>query len=158
MKENTPSRVEELVRLARAQARSHALLLLDLDGNIVDWMGGAETIFGYSREEILGRDFSLLFTPEDQRVGLHRLELEIAHTSGEAEDDRWQVRKDGSRFWASGAVTPLKDRAGKTIAFFKILRNRSDTKIRIETLEKRLAALELAHKRKDNTLSAFAHD
>ena len=158
MKENIRPSVEELVRLARAQARSHALILLDLDGNVVEWMGGAETVFGYTREEMMGRNFSVLFTPEDLEGGLHRLELEIAQATGEAEDDRWQVRQDGGRFWASGAVTPLKDRAGHTVGFFKILRNRSDSKIHIETLEKRLAALEAAHKRKDNTLAAFAHD
>lgn len=158
MDDNRRPDADHLAKLALQQARTHALILLDSNGLVADWMGGAELIFGYTREEMVGENFRVLFTPEDQDKGLDRLELEIAQQSGEAEDDRWQVRKDGGRFWASGAVTPLKDAAGSLTGYLKILRNRSDSKIHIETLEKRLDALETTNRRKDNTLAAFAHD
>src|SRR4051812_48936302 len=104
----------------------HALIVLDEAGRVVDWPPGAENLFRYSRAEMLGQTLDRLFTPEDLSRGELANELRTAASSNKAEDDRWMVRKDGSRFWASGAVTPIFDGARNVVGFVKLLRDRTD--------------------------------
>ena len=94
----------ELLGLLLGQANEHALILLDENATIVGWFAGAERILGYRTDEVLGRTLEFLFTPEDRERGTPQLEVTIARKNGQAEDDRWQVRKDGGLFWASGAL------------------------------------------------------
>lgn len=149
---------EELLRLLLEQDKDHALLLLDAGGRIVGWLAGAEYIFGYRAEEMIGQPVTRLFTPEDVQRGLAEHELEVARKNGRAEDDRWQVRKDGNRIWASGAVIALRDFAGEVVGFGKILRDRTDVKGQIEALENRVEALENADQRKNLFLGTLAHE
>src|SRR5262245_27587366 len=95
----------------------HAVIGIDLEGRILSWNAGAEIIFGYMKEEVVGKQFSILFTPEDRQSGVPERELEKARTRGSAGDFRWKLRKDGSRFWASGFVNPLRDEAGNFIGY-----------------------------------------
>ena len=88
--------------------------MMDLEGNITTWNAEAERIIGYAEAEILGRNFSVIFTPEDLQRGLPGRELRLAREDGRAEDERWHVRKDGSRFWALGIVTPMHDAGGNS--------------------------------------------
>ena len=69
-------RVDELVRLTIEQAKEHALILMEADGTIIGWLMGAERTFGYTAAEMVGRNFHVLFTPEDQRHDIPRLERE----------------------------------------------------------------------------------
>jgi len=64
----------------------HAVIGIDLEGGILSWNTGAEKIFGYLKEEIIGENFSILFTPEDRRLGMPGQELENARTRGGGED------------------------------------------------------------------------
>src|SRR5688572_8643903 len=120
----------ELSRLlldrALTQVGTHGLVLLDPEGVVVGWLAGAERLFGYTADEIVGRNVSMLFTPEDQEKALPAWEQTTAGASGESEDDRWQVRKDGGRIWVSGTLAALKDEEGGLLGFAKIMRNRSD--------------------------------
>jgi PAS domain S-box-containing protein len=158
MAEATSPIAQRLLSLALRHARTHALVLLDPDGKIVGWLAGAERLFGYSPDEIFGSDLAVLFTAEDVTNDLARTELETAIGSGEAEDDRWQVRKDGGRVWISGTLTPLRDEQGNLAGFCKIMRNRTDQKTQVETLESRIESLRHAHDRKNNFISTLAHE
>jgi PAS domain S-box-containing protein len=89
---------------------------------------GAELVFGYKEEEILGEDGSILFTPEDRRSGTPEQELKKAQTEGRAEDERWHMRKDGSRFWANGFVRPVRDEGGNLLGFSKVARDLTQRK------------------------------
>src|SRR5579871_7075037 len=80
--------------------KDHSIFMMDLDGNITTWNAEAERIIGFAEAEILGRNFSVIFTPEDLQRGLPGRELRLAREDGRAEDERWHVRKDGNRFWA----------------------------------------------------------
>lgn len=100
-----------------------AFLRLDLTGKIVAWNRAAELITGFSKEEALGKQICLFFTPEDVALGIPDLELKNALEHGRAEDERWQMKKDGTRFWAVGAVTPTKDANGKILGLNKIFRD-----------------------------------
>src|SRR5215207_6778631 len=98
---------EERFRRLVEAAKDYAIFMTDADGRVTTWNEGAERLFGYGEGEILGEDGSVLFTPEDRRSGAPERELEKARTEGRAEDKRWHMRKDGSRFWASGFVRPV---------------------------------------------------
>ncbi len=114
---------EENYRLLVEGATGFAIIRLQLDGTVSSWNVGAERIFGYGDAEILGAHFSSFFTPEDQAVGKPAGELRGASALEKADDDNWLVRKDGSRFWASGATTALRDEAGNLRGYAKIVRD-----------------------------------
>jgi PAS domain S-box-containing protein len=116
--------------------KDHAIFMMDLDGNITTWNAEAEKIIGYAEAEILGRNFSVIFTEEDRRAGKSEEDLRLARQDGRAEAERWNVRKDGSRFWALGIVTPMHDAGGKHTGFSKILRDMTDRKRAGEAVRK----------------------
>jgi PAS domain S-box-containing protein len=105
------------------EIKDYAIFHLNIEGRILSWNQGAELIFGYGKEEIIGQDFVILFTPEDRIENIPERELEKASETGRAEDTRWHLRKDGSRFFAQGATTALRDDNGKLIGFAKIARD-----------------------------------
>ncbi|MDX3910149.1 MAG: PAS domain S-box protein [Sphingobium sp.] len=84
-----------------------AIISTDEDGLITSWSKGAETIMGWAEEEVLGKHLGVIFTPEDLASNRPTRELERAARDGRASDERWHIRKDGSLFYAHGAVTPL---------------------------------------------------
>ena len=147
-----------LLELTLAQVGANSLVLLDAQGAIVDWLAGAERMFGYSADEIVGQNVAVLFVPEDLERDLHIWEQNTAASSGESEDDRWQLRKDGVRIWVSGTLTALVDDDGKVLGFAKTMRNRTDQKLQIDALERRVAACESARERKNQFIATLAHE
>jgi PAS domain S-box-containing protein len=114
---------ESLFRLIVESAEDFAIFTLDLDGRITSWNPGAERMLGYQEAEIIGELGRIIFTPEDKEAGKAEEELETALSEGRAEDDRWHLRKDGSRFFASGLMMQLRDESGHLQGLFKILRD-----------------------------------
>lgn len=154
----SPSEVAgHFYRLA-IQSREHAFILLDAGGRVTWWSPGAEDIFGYPSEAILGRSLDHLFTDLDAQRGAPEHEMEVARADGPAPDDRWQQRADGSRFWASGLLVALRGEDGEPIGFVKLLRNRTDLKEQIETLRNQAAALDERLQRQERFLSTAAHE
>lgn len=90
---------DELLRLAVESATDFAIFSMDPDGLVTGWNVGAERLLGYEEEEIVGRDGDVIFTPEDRAAGVPDAERAEALAQGRAEDERWHMRKDGSRFW-----------------------------------------------------------
>ncbi|MEH2278577.1 MAG: response regulator [Nostoc sp.] len=114
---------EARFRLMVASAKEYAILTLDTNAAITSWSAGAEELFEYSEAEMIGRDSRSLYTLEDNvqdRVGW---ELQTAQTQGQAENECWHIRKDGSRFWGSGFVMPIRDEADDVQEFIKIMRD-----------------------------------
>ncbi len=95
------------------------------EGLITDWNVGAETIFGWSAVEMVGGPVDRIFTPQDRATGRPAIEMQTALENGRATDERWHVRRDGSLFWASGQMTPLRDVDGSHLGFLKIARDRT---------------------------------
>ena len=134
-------RTWEVVERARAEAElrattrrlqlilestvDYAILTTDRGGRITLWNPGAEHILGWSQAEMLGQHAGIFFTPEDLAKGMPEREMERAALEGRAADERQHLRKDGSRFFASGMMMPLRDDAGELIGFLKILRDRT---------------------------------
>ena len=112
---------EERLRMLIESAVDYAIFALAPDGTVDMWNAGAERLFGYSAPEITGRPFDVLFTPEDRAAGVPAGELERARRDGRAEDERWHLRKDGTRMYGSGVTRRM---AGNPHAgFVKIARD-----------------------------------
>lgn len=112
---------EAELRTALNSIRDGAFLVLDAKGRILRSNDAALCLFGYTAEEMIGRDSVLLFTPEDQALGVPRREMLDAATTGRANDDRYLVRKDGSRFFANGVLTGLRDADGDVTGYVKVI-------------------------------------
>jgi two-component system CheB/CheR fusion protein len=143
--------------------QDYAIMTLGTDGLVNSWNAGAEQLFGYTAQEMMGRTLDVLFTPEDSAAGMPRQELEQARKSGHCDDDRWMLRKGGSRFFASGGMTKLRDHLVE--GFVKIARDLTDNKV-LETRRKaQLDAetalrekLEEASTMKDEFLAVMSHE
>ena len=107
---------------------------------------------------LVGQHCRRLFTPEDVEQGVPGFELHVAAHGVDMNNDRWLLRADGSRFWASGSTTALRDENGDVIGFGKTLRNRTDVKEQLEMLRKRAEALLEADKNKNTFLSTLSHE
>ncbi|HET8696590.1 MAG TPA: PAS domain-containing sensor histidine kinase [Gammaproteobacteria bacterium] len=149
--------VDVLLRALADQAAEHTLILMDEYGKTVGWMMGSANIFGRSADEMLGRTIHCLFTPEDQAAGVPESELMHARQSGAGEDDRWMMRGDGARFWASGVVYALRD-GDRLIGYAKVLRDRTDVRGQVEALRNRAELLAAEDKRKVLLLGTLAHE
>ena len=103
-----------------------AIIATDCEGRITDWNTGAERILGWSAAEMQGELVDQFFTPEDRVDDRARVEMQGALKTGRANDERWHLKKDNSRFWASGEMMPLRDADGAHLGFIKILRDRTE--------------------------------
>jgi PAS domain S-box-containing protein len=126
---------DELLRLVIDEAKDFAIFLLDADGIVMSWNAGAVRMFGWEDADVIGHDFSMLFTTEDRANGAPSRELRIAREEGRALDTRWHVRADGRLFFADGITAPIFEHDA-VIGFSKILRDTTDRYL----AEKRLAA------------------
>jgi PAS domain S-box-containing protein len=158
MSAQQPWGTEEQFRLLIEGATDYAIFLIDPEGRVASWNPGAERILGYTAAEIVGQRFARIFTPEDIELGEPQQEVQTAAMSGRSEDERWQVRKDGMRFWAQGVLTAVRDEQGKLRGFVKVLRDRTDMKELQETLRHRAEALTEIDQRKDQFLAMLAHE
>ncbi|HEX5049166.1 MAG TPA: PAS domain S-box protein, partial [Gammaproteobacteria bacterium] len=146
-----------LLRVLMEQSSDHTLILLDEGGKVVGWMMAASNLFGRTADDMLGRSTHCLFTPEDQAAGVPEKELEHARQSGTGEDDRWMLRSDGLRFWASGVVYCLRE-GGAVIGYAKVLRDRTDVRGQVEALRNRAELLGAEDRRKTVMLGTLAHE
>ncbi len=112
----------------------YALFMLDPAGVVANWNVGGERIKGYSAAEIVGQHFSRFYTPVDRAAGKPARALKIARETGHYDEEGWRVRKDGSFFWASVVIDPIRNDAGELIGFAKITRDISERKAAEEKL------------------------
>ena len=134
------ARLHQVLRSAVA----YAIITLDQEGRITGWSPGAENIIGYTETEVLGRIGDLVFTAEDRNEGRFEAELRRALDHGQATNERWHVRQDGTRFWASGLMMPLLDRDGRGRGFLNILRDRTEVQVAADRRELQVA--EMSHR------------
>ena len=135
---------EERFRLFVESVKDYALFQTDLKGRVTAWNTGAERLLGYDEAEILGKSCARIFTPEDIAAGQDKQEMAIARERGSSEDERWQMRKDGSRFFASGILTSVRDGGGFLLGFAKIMRDTTERMKAEERLKQQAHLLELS--------------
>jgi PAS domain S-box-containing protein len=156
--EQDESNADELLQLLVDQMREHALVLLNIEGRIVGWYAGAEKLFGYLPHEVIGKPVSILFTPENVAAGMVEYEQAVAQTDIEAEDDRWMLRKNGGRFWATGVLAPIRNTGGQLVGFGKILRDRTDVRAELQALAKQNDNLKQGEQRKNQFIRTLSHE
>jgi len=114
---------EQIFRLLVESVTDYAIYKLDPLGLVLTWNVGAERNKGYRQEEILGKNFSIFFLPEDVEAGLPAQELAAAERDGRFESQNWRIRKDGSRFWALVSLTAIRSHEGRLLGFAKVTRD-----------------------------------
>jgi len=119
----TYRRTEDIYRKSVETIRDYAIFLTDPDGLVTNWNRGAQHILGYTEAEIIGKHARKFFTAEDRAKDVPQKEMTTAAATGSAEDERWHVRSDGSRFWASGVMTAVRDDGGNLMGFSKVMRD-----------------------------------
>ncbi|GGC63611.1 hypothetical protein GCM10011387_16550 [Pedobacter quisquiliarum] len=116
----------ELSDLIIQSLADYAVFTTDKSGHITTWSNGAEKVLHYKQADIIGKNADILYTPEDREMLVPAIELGTALREGRALDERFHVKNGGHRFWASGVVFPLFDKAQQHIGFTKIMRNISE--------------------------------
>jgi PAS domain S-box-containing protein len=133
---------ERQFRMLVSGVTDYALYMLSPTGIVVNWNAGGQRIKGYAPEEIIGQSFSRFYTPADQTAGKPARALKIAEEAGHYEEDGWRVRKDGTFFWASVVIDPIRDADGKLVGFAKITRDiseRREAQEKLEQIQRQLA-------------------
>ena len=125
---------ERVFKLMVDRVQDYAIFVLDKEGHVASWNAGAALIKQYRADEIIGKHFSIFYTPQDIERNWPATELENATREGRVEDEGWRVRKDGSRFWANVIITALRDDRGILLGFSKITRDLTERKREEEKL------------------------
>ncbi len=163
---------EERFRLTLENAVDYAIFSVDMERCVKSWNTGAERLLGYTEAEILGRSADIIFTDEDRAAGAPLEEARTALSAGRAADDRLHQRKDGSRFWASGALMPMHNGEGAVVGMVKVLRDQSEQRAAQQEVEQSRGelldalraneaarqALEAADAAKDRFLAVLSHE
>ncbi|MCE3261209.1 MAG: hybrid sensor histidine kinase/response regulator [Pseudoduganella sp.] len=128
--ETLPSRHELLV----ASISDYAICMLDPQGRVTSWNAGARRCIGYAEREAVGMHFARLHTQEEQQAGLPGQALDIALAEGRHQSEGWRLRKDGSRFWASVILDPVRTPDGEHVGFAMVARDISEDRRVLDAL------------------------
>jgi two-component system CheB/CheR fusion protein len=142
---------EARMRMVAESTDDYAIITLDAEGRTTSWNKGAERMFGYTEAEMLGQTLEPLYTPEDVERGAREAEMRRAREDGRSEDERWHLRKDGSRFYASGVTNPLGP--GAEYGYAKIARDETE---RLRQMSERDEALSHEHRERTGAEHAAA--
>lgn len=158
--EDSLKQSEQQFRLLVQSVTDYAIYMLDPTGLVSNWNLGAERIKGYRPDEIIGQHYGVFFTKEDRLNGVPQRGLETALREGRFESQGWRVRKDGSRFWASVVVDPIRSDIGTLIGFAKVTRDITESVEAQRELEKAREALFQSQKMESlgRLTGGIAHD
>ena len=140
------------------EIQDYAILLLDSEGNIENWNKGAEKIKGYKAEEVIGKNFSLFYTPEDQRIKKPQMLINLARTNGRSFDEGWRIRRDGSRFWGSITITAIYDEQQNVLGFTKLTRDLTDKMLAAEAISQHMDQLQIKNHELEQFVYIASHD
>ncbi|MBY4946600.1 PAS domain S-box protein [Cupriavidus respiraculi] len=154
---------EERVSFVLESTKDYAIITMDPSGLVTTWNKGAERMFGYTEEEMLGVPGSIIFTPEDLAAGAHIEEMRRAREDGRAEDERWHMHRDGTRLFCSGVMTPLSH--GAVRGYAKIARDvtggkraENERETQLQAQREMSAKAQAANQLKDEFLAIMSHE
>jgi PAS domain S-box-containing protein len=133
---------ERRFRLLVEALTDYAIVMLDRDGYVSNWNPGAQRIKGYAADEIIGKHFSIFYTPEDRAAGLPEQALDIVRKEGRHEVESWRLRKNGERFRASVVMDAIRSPEGEIVGFAKITRDiteRHEAQLALQRAQEQLA-------------------
>ncbi|ULJ81572.1 ATP-binding protein (plasmid) [Rhizobium sp. C104] len=144
---NTASRFPaERLQQVLDSAVDTGIIMLDVDGTITGWSKGAETLLGWSQDEMLSKTLVAIFPPEGGAAALLEAELTDARSKGKGSGEGWRLQKGGGRIWAVGETTPIMDDERKLVGFVKVLRDRTEQRETEMALRERTRALEILNR------------
>src|SRR5256885_10996339 len=108
---------DQRYRMLVEELEEYAIFMVDVNSVVVTWNKGAQRVLGYEEAEIVGRSSDLFYTAEDLATGVGKRELETAAQAGRASDNRWHIRKDGSRVFISSVTLAMRDQHGNPSGF-----------------------------------------
>ena len=146
------------LNLMLESVQDYAIVSLDEAGRIMLWNAGAQKIFGYKPKDVLDQHIEVIFTPEDCAHGAPRTELAVAATNTRASDERWHMRQNGERFYASGTMAAMYDDEGRVKGFIKICRDMTAQQQAQEALLEARNAAEAANIAKTEFLANMSHE
>jgi PAS domain S-box-containing protein len=148
---------DPVFRLLVEGVQEYAIFMLSPTGHVRTWNAGAHRIKQYEAHEIIGKHFSIFYTPGDVARKHPEEELQIATRVGRFSEEGWRVRKDGTLFWANVLITAVRDSAGTLVGFAKLTRDMTD-RVKSEQDRLRLVESETALKLRDEFLSIASHE
>lgn len=154
---NSDIAIVDRYRLLIDAVHDYAIFMLEPTGCVASWNPGAQRIKGYTPDEIVGRHFSLFYTPEDIADGKPARLLDTAARLGRVEDEGWRVRKDGSHFWANVIITAVYDEHAGLIGFAKITRDLTERR-RLDDLERSHTTSALVQQARENEQKRLARE
>ncbi|NMH27372.1 PAS domain-containing sensor histidine kinase [Flavobacterium silvaticum] len=140
------------------EVEDYAILLLDLDGTILNWNKGAEKIKGYREDEIVGKNITEFYLPRDRRNKLPEKLIRDASVKGRATHEGERIRKDGTVFWGSITITAIHDEDGEVIGFSKVTRDLTERKLAEDQLRQYTAELEFRNQELEQFAYIASHD
>ncbi|KAJ5240531.1 uncharacterized protein N7469_002122 [Penicillium citrinum] len=146
--------VNETYKILVNTVQDYAIFMLDTHGHVATWNRGAELLKGYAPSEIIGKHFSLFYSPDDRSADKPAKGLALALQKGRMEAEGWRYRRDGSRFWANVMITPIHQ-FGQHVGFVKVTRDLTERKA-AET--RMIAAFEESSKMKTDFLANMSHE
>lgn len=147
---------EAHLQLIMESATDFAIFTMDLERKITDWNVGAKRIVGYSKEEIMGQPNDVMYISEERGTQPQK-EIQTAADTGRAVDERWYIRKDGSRFWGRGATMPIREN-DQLRGFLKIMADDTERQQMEEDLRKAKNEAEIAAQAKANFMAHMSHE
>ncbi|HSR95973.1 MAG TPA: PAS domain S-box protein [Kofleriaceae bacterium] len=150
-------RSEERFQTLVESVEDYAIFMLDAEGNIATWTAGAERLNGYARREVLGQSFATFYSEEDLLVNRPGFVLEQARVYGRYEEERWLVRKDGSRFWGNVVITAMRGPGGELEGFAEIARDFTERRAQDEALRTKQVALSQSLREREVLLQEVHH-
>ncbi len=150
----THARLERIIE----SVVDYAIYSLDAQGRVASWNAGAERLFRYEEGEAVGRDPRFLFPPDADARDLPAQQCGRAIAEGRSEIDSWLRRKDGTRFYATSLLTPMRDAAGHLVGFSAVTHDITERKRAEEAMQRKARELAEANRLKDEFLAVLSHE
>jgi PAS domain S-box-containing protein len=129
---------------AIVQSSEDAIIGMSLEGAITTWNNGAEAMFGYTADEVKGKSVCRLM-PQDHHDEIPELIRIVERGKGVNRYETERMRKDGSRFFVSASLSPIRDYLGNVVGASMIARDTTFLRKSAEQLEAHAARLEILH-------------
>ena len=140
------------------EVEDYAIILLDVNGTILNWNRGAQKIKGYTEDEIIGRDFSIFYLDEDRARQLPQKLIQTAINEGRATHEGFRKRRDDTKFWGSVVITALHDERGQVIGFTKVTRDLTERKAAEDLIRQHASELEVKNRQLEQFAYIASHD
>ena len=152
-------KLDQNMRSYVEQVEDYAIFAMNEHCQATTWNHGVRQVLGFEEEEFLGKDVrKLIFVPEAIELGIPEAEFETAALVGSASDDRWMMRKDGRRFWASGITSAVRDESGNVVGYSKVMRDLTDKKRDEDELAELASKYSESNRRMSEFMATLAHE